>query len=595
MRASLSGASHENWPLILAQTVLMHNASISPLLKISPYEAVFLQAPRLEIDSLFPLPQQEQQKDQFNRFLANTLTHLSIAEQRRLAFSRRAGAYENNSHHMFPLSSKDIGKRVFHFQPKKKLTKALSRGLQSAWSPGWVITAVSSPINCEIRRRSNKSKKEQVRRCVIDRICLQPPLMEIDPDPNCNENERGKDLYDWQPALTDDEEDEEEDDEEEEKEEDEDTEMVENLAEEMEELYQLGQLEEEVHLLIPHLGELLERSGLNPVDLENEHNKLKSMDQRLIWHRILPFEEEARTRRGSQNLDLDLTEEKGLMITEASNDPELNSEETQTSSRCSPDGLMGTAIKNNLLKKTVQSPASVEKVVVVYDKSSDSTAPISTTKHGETGGGPTTTTDTPAESKVTDPIDSSVETTAGSVDSEREVEVNEEPGNVTEANEDKVDESSSSGSSTGSEGAFYSGQSEKDEDGEESESEREPEPEPEPESEDEPGTESETEAEAGGVSEENLLKLLANQIKSPTAKDTKTTEDSRTKTVVVPPQRVTRKASLLKKLAESRRKEEDLSTASEATDGDRGGGAKSKTPLRRSLRWKGRKQPNWDA
>ena len=37
MRASLSGATHENWPLILAQTVLMHNASISPLLKISPY------------------------------------------------------------------------------------------------------------------------------------------------------------------------------------------------------------------------------------------------------------------------------------------------------------------------------------------------------------------------------------------------------------------------------------------------------------------------------------------------------------------------------------------------------------------------------
>ena len=45
--------------------------------------------------------------------------------------------------------------------------------------------------------------------------------MEIDPEPNCNENERGKDLYDWQPALAEAEEEEEEEDEEEEKREEE--------------------------------------------------------------------------------------------------------------------------------------------------------------------------------------------------------------------------------------------------------------------------------------------------------------------------------------------------------------------------------------
>ena len=107
--------------------------------------------------------------------------------------------------------------------------------------------------------------------------------------------------------------------------------------------------------------------------------------------------------------------------------------------------------------------------------------------------------------------------------------------------------------------------------------------------------ESETEAEAEGVSEENLLKLLADQVKSPTVRDTKNTEDSRSKTVVVPPKRVTRKASLLRKLSGHRRKEEDSPTAPEATDRDQGGGAKDKTPVRRSLRWKDRKQPNWDA
>ena len=590
MRASLSGATHENWPLVLAQTVQMHNASISPLLKISPYEAVFLQSPRLEIDSLFPLPQREQQKNQFSRFLANSLTHLSIAEQRRLAFSRKAGAYENNSHHMFPLSTKDVGKKVFHFQPKKKLTKALSRGLQSAWSPGWVITAVSSPINCEIRRRSSKSKSEKIRKCVIDKICLQPPLMEIDPEPNCNENEKGKDLYDWQPALAEDEEEEEEEDEEEEKREEGDDEMVENLAEEMEDLSLLGKLEEEgVHLMIPHLGELLEKSGLNPVDLEAQHNKLKSIDQRLIWHRMLPFEEEARTRRGSQNLETDLAEEKNLMTTEAANDPEFNSEENQTSNRCSPDGLMENAIKNNLLRKTVQSSAGAENVVVVYDKSSDTAAPISTTKHGETSGAPpTTTSDTLAESKAVDPTEIAVETTAGSVNSETEM-ANEESRKVIEDDEDKVDEPNTPENSAGSEGEFYSGQSE-DDDNEEasmpgSNPEIEQEAEPESESEIEPDVESETEAEAEGVSEENLLKLLADQMKAPTVRDNKNTEDSKSKTVVDLPKRVTRKANLLRKLTGPRRKEVEPPT--EVTDRDQ-------PPLRRSLRWKDRKQPNWD-
>ena len=414
--------------------------------------------------------------------------------------------------------------------------------------------------------------------------------MEIDPEPNCNENERGKDLYDWQPALAEDEEEEEEEDEEEEKGEDEDAEMVENLAEEMEDLSLLGKLEEEeVHLMIPHLGELLEKSGLNPVDLETQHNKLKSIDQRLIWHRMLPFEEEARTRRGSQNLESDLAEEKNLMATEAVNDPEFNSEETQTSSRCSPDGLMENAIKNNLLRKTVQSPASAKNVVVVYDKSSDTAAPISTTKHGETSGAPSTTSDTLAESKAADPTEFAVEATAGSVNSETEM-ANEEPGKVIEDDEDKVDEPNTSENSAGSEGEFYSGQSE-DDDNEEAamlgsnpEVEQEVEPESEPEI--EPDVESETEAEAEGVSEENLLKLLADQVKSPAVRDNKNTEDSKSKTVVDLPKRVTRKASLLRKLTGPRRKEEDPPT--EVTDRDQ-------PPLRRSLRWKDRKQPNWDA
>ena len=193
------------------------------------------------------------------------------------------------------------------------------------------------------------------------------------------------------------------------------------------------------------------------------------------------------------------------MATEAVNDPEFNSEETQTSSRCSPDGLMGNAIKNNLLKKTVQSPASAENVVVVYDKSSDTAAPISTTKHGETSGAPSTTNDTPAESKTADPTEFAVETTAGSVNSETE-EANEEPGKVIEDDEDKVDEPNTSENSAGSEGEFYSGQSEKDDDNEEAamlgsnpEIEQEGEPESEPEI--EPDVESETEAEAEGVSE----------------------------------------------------------------------------------------------
>ena len=85
------------------------------------------------------------------------------------------------------------------------------------------------------------------------------------------------------------------------------------------------------------------------------------------------------------------------------------------------------------------------------------------------------------------------------------------------------------------------------------------------------------------------MKLLADQVKgakSPTARAIKNTEDSRTKTAVVTPKRVTRKASLLRKLAGPRGKEEDPTTAPEATDRDQGGGAKNKTPLRRSLRWK---------
>ena len=192
-----------------------------------------------------------------------------------------------------------------------------------------------------------------------------------------------------------------------------------------------------------------------------------------------------------------------------------------------------------------------------------------------------------------------METTAGSVNSENE-EANEEPGKVTEDDEDKVDEPNTSESSAGSEGEFYSGQSEKDDDNEEAailgsnpEIEQEVEPESEPEI--EPEVESETEAEAEGVSEENLLKLLADQVKSPTVRDIKNTEDSKSKTVVDPPKRVTRKASLLRKLTGPRRKEDDPPTAPEATDRDQEGGAKSEPPVRRSLRWKDRKQPNWDA
>merc|ERR1712015_71241 len=249
---------------------------------------------------------------------------------------------------------------------------------------------------------------------------------------------------------------------------------------------------------------------------------------------------------------------------------------------------MGNA-KNKLLKKTVQSPASAENVVVVYDKSSDTAAPISTTKHGETSGAPSTTSNTLAESKTADPTEFAVEATAGSVNPETEV-ANEESGKVIEDDEDKVDEPNTSENSAGSEGEFYSGQSE-DDDNEEASMlgsnpvvEQEVEPESEPEI--EPDVESETEAEAEGVSEENLLKLLADQEKAPTVRDIKNTEDSKSKTVVDPPKRVTRKASLLRKLTGPRRKEEDPPT--EVTDRDQ-------PPLRRSLRWKDRKQPNWDA
>merc|ERR1712237_101921 len=105
---------------------------------------------------------------------------------------------------------------------------------------------------------------------------------------------------------------------------------------------------------------------------------------------------------------------------------------------------MGNAIKNNLLKKTVQSPASAKNVVVVYDKSSDTAAPISTTKHGETSGAPpTTTSDTLAESKAVDPTEIAVETTAGSVNSETEM-ANEEasmPGSNPEVEQEAEPES----------------------------------------------------------------------------------------------------------------------------------------------------------
>merc|ERR1712015_473792 len=233
---------------------------------------------------------------------------------------------------------------------------------------------------------------------------------------------------------------------------------------------------------------------------------------------------------------------------------------------------MGNA-KNKLLKKTVQSPASAKNVVVVYDKSSDTAAPISTTKHGETSGAPPTTSDTLAESKAVDPTEFAVETTAGSVNSETEM-ANEEPGKVIEDDEDKVVEPNTSENSAGSEGEFYSGQSEDDDNEEASMPGSNPE------------VESETEAEVEGVSEENLLKLLADQVKSPAVKDNKNTEDSKSKTVVDLPKEVTRKASLLRKLTGPRRKEEEPPT--EVTDRDQ-------PPLRRSLRWKGRKQPDWDA
>ena len=166
----------------------------------------------------------------------------------------------------------------------------------------------------------------------------------------------------------------------------------------------------------------------------------------------------------------------------------------------------------------------------MYDKSSGTAAPISTTKHGETSGAPSTTTDTPAESNAADPTEFAVGTTAGSVNSENE-EANEEPGKVTDDNEDKVDEPNTSENSAGSEGEFYSGQSE-DDDNEEAamlgsnpEVEQEVGPESEPEI--EPDVESETEAEAEGVSEENLLKLLADQVKSPAVRNIKNTEDSK--------------------------------------------------------------------
>ena len=123
----------------------------------------------------------------------------------------------------------------------------------------------------------------------------------------------------------------------------------------------------------------------------------------------------------------------------------------------------------------------------MYDKSSDTAAPISTTKHGETSGAPpTTTSGILAESKAVDPTEIAVETTAGSVNSETEM-ANEESGKVIEDDEDKVDEPNTSENSAGSEGEFYSGQSE-DDDNEEAamlgsnpEVEQEVEPESEPE------------------------------------------------------------------------------------------------------------------
>ena len=48
----------------------------------------------------------------------------------------------------FPLTSKDVGRHVFRYNPVKRSFLGVSAGLKSAWEGPFVITHVNSEVTC---------------------------------------------------------------------------------------------------------------------------------------------------------------------------------------------------------------------------------------------------------------------------------------------------------------------------------------------------------------------------------------------------------------------------------------------------------------
>merc|ERR1712012_146883 len=65
-----------------------------------------------------------------------------------LIYARVRHSVSNASNPLFPLTSKDIGRYVFRYNPVLRSFQSVSAGLKSAWEGPMVITHVNSEVTC---------------------------------------------------------------------------------------------------------------------------------------------------------------------------------------------------------------------------------------------------------------------------------------------------------------------------------------------------------------------------------------------------------------------------------------------------------------
>ena len=278
-----------------------------------------------------------------------------VADNQLLIYARVRHTVSNASNSLFPLTSKDIGRHVFRYNPILRSFQRVSAGLKSAWEGPYVITHVNSEVTCIVE--GILRGKIVAYRAPIDHIrpfydihLENIPAMKRDDDIE-EEEEKEKDKREKERGK------EGEDSETDEDEEEEvnfttcvnpsrttdlpviKTITMKNNEDEDEKNEQEGKGEEENTLALSLLD--LPESELICIDpeielaiqgesVDNIKEKIREgshMEEGLLFHKILPFT--TTTRKQKIDLDKELQEEFLLMSTRPGSPEETRSPRTE--------------------------------------------------------------------------------------------------------------------------------------------------------------------------------------------------------------------------------------------------------------------------